>query len=402
MKASARIIQSSTPDELNLDALPPHVNGGTPSKISALPITSFTYPEGDDPTSLLGADDYLNRGGGMFFVSYAGVGKSSWIMDACMMWALGRPWLGIRCAKPLKSLIIQSEDSNRYIGKIQSSFAHVNALNPDQIQQVGNNCLVARLKGVFGAAFFTELKALTNLHQPDLVVINPVYIFAEGDIGRSEFAQPFLANLEAVNHAERFGYILVHHTGKPAKQSNGKRTETEDWESAYMGFGSSYFANWPRCSAMLEPVAGAEGRYMLKLGKGRYNAGVTKEVQQGAGTRTEPATQIAIRHSRALMPVSGKNRPVFYWDIDNGPPAEEEAKSKGGRPPSLNFSEYLSVFPRTRATAQTFAEILRSANSKQPTSKTPFFGAIKEQVLLGVLGRDDTNPNRPKFWLNVD
>ena len=178
-------------------------------------ISDFAYPSDDDPNILIGKDDYLGKGGGLLFVSHAGAGKSSWVMDACMMWGLGRTWMGLRCARPLRSLIIQAEDSDRYIGKIASSFAFKNRLDEKETSQLGENCMIVRLKGVSGHAFFTELKRLTELHQPDLVIVNPIYLYAEGDIGRSEFAQPFLIGLDQVNKDEKFAYILIHHTGKP-------------------------------------------------------------------------------------------------------------------------------------------------------------------------------------------
>lgn len=331
-------------------------------ELVARPITSYAYPSDDDPNILLGSDDYLGRGGGLLFVSHAGAGKSSWAMDACMMWALGRAWMQIKAHIPRKILIIQAEDSDRYIGKIFTSFAHVNKLTAEDLALLTKNCIIIRLKGVSGLAFFAALKKLTDQHQPDLVIINPLYLYADGDITRSEFAQPFLLALDAINKAEKWGYILIHHTGKPAaRDKSGKRAEIEDWESAYMGFGSSYLANWPRATILLEPVPGTQGRYQIKLGKGGLNAGVTKEVEQGAGFRLEPHTRISIRHSREKMPIDGKDRPVYYWEIDDEAPPEE-AKGKGGRPSKYKIAEYLRFIPLTRALADTAPRLFRAMN----------------------------------------
>lgn len=335
----------------------------TTTQRKPVPITSFTYPQDKDPNILLGNDDYLGRGGGMLFVSHAGAGKSSWIMDACMMWALGKPWMGIKSNGPLRSLIIQAEDSDRYIGKVFASFAHVNKLTLDEHAQLTNNCLIVRRKGLTGGAFERELSTLCAQFKPDLVALNPIYLFAEGDITKSEYAQPFLVGLDRVNRDERWAYILIHHTGKPVRAANGKRPDVEDWESAYMGFGSSYFANWPRCSALLEPVADNPGHYTIKLGKGGLNAGVTKKVEQGIGYRLEPATRISIRHSTDRMPVNGQDKPVFYWEVDDQPPVPSVGESpKRGRPNAYDIKDFFRWIPTTREQAKPSAQIYRDTN----------------------------------------
>lgn len=353
--------------------------------VVARPLIAFTYPTEDDPNILLGKDDYLGRGGGMLFVSHAGAGKSSWVMDACLMWGLGKPWMGIRCSKPLRSLIIQAEDSDRYMGKIAASFAYVNKLTPAETHALSENVLIARVKGVSGAAFFAEVKRLTDLHQPDLVIVNPIYLYAEGDIGRSEFAQPFLLGLDAINKEEKFAYILIHHTGKPqAKNNKGQRAEVEDWESAYMGFGSSYLANWPRCTALLEPVAGESGRFLIKLGKGGLNAGVTKEVDQGAGTRTEPCTRIAIKHSADKMEVGGKSKPVYYWQIDDTAIAQEQT-TKSGRPTKYQLRDYLYIIPKHNEPGKTKNVMLKFATDDTGIKETAFRDLLNDAVKDGYL-----------------
>lgn len=358
----------------------------------ALPITQFKYPSDADPNILLGSDDYLGRGGGMLFISHAGAGKSSWVMDACMSWAIGRPWMGIRCNGPLRTLIIQAEDSDRYTGKVHESFSFVQKLAEAETTTLGLNCVIARVKGVCGASFFAELRRLAAKHKPDLVVINPIYIYAEGDISRSEFAQPFLVGLDAVNKEEKFGYILVHHTGKPgAKDKDGKRAEVEDWESIYMGFGSSYLANWPRCSALLEPRPQQRGKYMIKLGKAGLNAGVAKEVAQGVGTRLEPVTRINIRHSEQKMKVSGVERPVIYWEVDteiygeNGQAGEQIVYAKPSRP--CEWEEIRRIF----STDITKALNMSGINRVRKEYTTCQFPSVQAAVLKaekeGILGK---------------
>ncbi len=363
------------------------------------PITSYAYPSDDDPNMLLGSDDYLGRGGGLLFVSHAGAGKSSWAMDACMMWALGRAWMQIKAHHPRKTLIVQAEDSDRYIGKIFASFAHVNQLTEADLELLKKNCIIVRLKGVSGPAFFAELSRLTTEHQPDLVVINPIYLYAEGDITRSEFAQPFLLGLDAVNRAEKFAYILIHHTGKPTQKQNGKRAEVEDWESAYMGFGSSYLANWPRATILLEPVAGQSGSYQIKLGKGGFNAGVTKQVEQGAGFRDEPVTRIAVRHSKDRMVVNGRERPVFYWEIDPAAVPEEPVARRGGHKALALVQRFAAKIPRASDKAATIGQIHRAVGDLTDLTYNGFKKVILRAYEDEHLKMVERSGLGPCFWL---
>lgn len=384
------------------------VNGSVPmpgaspkrSSFRPAPITAYRYPESNDPNILLGSDDYLGRGGGMLFVSHAGAGKSSWIMDGCMTWALGQPWMGIKPNGKLRSLIVQAEDSDRYIGKISASFAHVHSLDDETAHEVGERCQIVRVKGVSGPLFFNELRLLIAETKPDLVIINPIYLYAEGDIGRSEFTQPFLLALDALNKEEKFAYILIHHTGKPqAKGKDGKRAEVEDWESAYMGFGSSYLANWPRCTALLEPVSGKAGSYMIKLGKGGLNAGVTKPTVTGNGT--EPVTRIAIKHSTARLP---NGRPVYYWDrdteADNDANEPDKPVRSGGRPKQYTIGQCVDFMPRSRETAQTKQILYRYAKDALGISDSSFKNLLNEAVEAKVAFRALNPPSGFVYWMN--
>ncbi|MDP1580994.1 MAG: DnaB-like helicase N-terminal domain-containing protein [Candidatus Didemnitutus sp.] len=360
-------------------------------------LIDFPYPDAGDPNILLGSDDYLGRGGGMLFVSHGGAGKSSFIYDGALTWALGEPLFGIRANGKLKILIIQAEDSERYVGKIAQSFAYKHSLSTAQRDHLRTHVVIIHLKGVTGAAFLSQLSNLVDEHLPDLVILNPIYLYAEGDITRSEFAQPFLVGLDAINKDARFGYIIVHHTGKPSqKNPSGKRAELQDWETIYMGFGSSYFANWPRCSALLEPRGKEHGAYWLRLGKAGGNAGVTRLVAQGAGQRLEPCTKIGVRYCRDTMDVKGKPRPVIYWELDET--AEEEAaqepkdfqkRKRGGGGGKHNIDEVLACFSKGEANAQPLLSAVRKAVETLGMKRGTFMDYRQDFFNSGQIKKDD-------------
>jgi hypothetical protein len=311
-------------------------------------ITEFTYPADDDPDMLIGGEDFVGRGGALFLVSVTGSGKSPLQLDMCQDWALGRPWHGLKCCSPLKSLIIQHEDSDRYLGKIRSSYAFYNHLTAEQEALLKKNVIVRSLRGCNGPDFYRELERLKRLHNPDVIGINPLYLYAEGDISKSEHALRAITSLEKVNADRRAAYFIVHHTGKPPKKDSQQYDEMQDWESIYMGIGSSYWANWPRGSAFLQPTD-EPGHYVLRLGKGAMNAGLVQKVQQGAGYRFETVTHINLKHSTGKIRIADRDRPMVFWEADgNG------VSSNG-----TNGSAKPSLVPRKLTAGQTLETFLQ-------------------------------------------
>jgi hypothetical protein len=376
----------------------------------SVPLISLQYPADDDPDILLGAEDYLGRGGIMLGIAHAGAGKSSFLYDACMTWGLGRPWMGIRASRPMRILVIQSEDSERYCGKIAASFVHAHNLSGDERSLLEKNVHIVGMVGVTGQAFFSEMQRLVVLHEPDIVAINPIYDYAEGDIAKAEAAKPFLDGLAWVNRFKKFAYVLIHHTGKPTPKDNkGKRAQVEDWESVYMGYGSSYFANKPRCSWLLEPRAGKSGRYALKLGKAGRNAGVVREVDDGhGGRRVEPVTSIPMRHSQGRIVVHGKERPLVLWEPDewdsdeNQPAAQEAAKpapkpepvKKGGKPMRFADEWMCCYFPASTAEAESIGIIFKRALGGSGVAKSTFYDARDRMHQNGWIEQLDLGPWR--------
>lgn len=368
----------------------------------AKPITDFAYPSSEDPNVLLGSDDYLGRGGGMLIVSHGGAGKSSLAINLAMTVGLGEPFHGIRANGKLRVLIVQWEDSERYTGKVAQSFIYKRKLTPEQIATVRENVKCVRVKGVTGAKFFRLLEKLTEEHLPDLVIINPIYLYAEGDISRPEITQAFLVGLDTVNKAERFGYILIHHTGKPSNNAatkGGKKVEKQDWETTYMGFGSSFFANWPRCSMLLEPRENAPGRFTLRLGKAGSNAGVMRKIETPGGFIYEPTTRIPLRYSGDTVPIGNRNRPCIYWEYDEEADqqepqaaAEESARANrtrtrgGGK---YNTSEVVQLAPAGEENAIPLARIVKAAKDTLGMKQSTLMDYRLDFLNTGVWQKND-------------
>jgi DnaB-like helicase N terminal domain/AAA domain len=326
------------------------------------PATDFTYPADDDPDILIGGEDFVGRGGALFLVSVTGAGKSPLQLDMCMDWALGRPWHGLRSAGPIKSLIIQHEDSDRYLGKIIGSYVFANKLTPEEEAMLRENLIVKSLRGCNGPDFYRELARLKRRHRPKMIGINPLYLYAEGDISKSEPALRAITNLERVNADRESAYFIIHHTGKPPKRDDKQFSELEDWEAIYMGIGSSYWANWPRASMFLQPTEDL-GHYVLRLGKGAMNAGITHQVPQGAGYRLEAVTQIPLKHSTSKIKVEGRERPLILWEADGEGGGGGNGKSARKISAGLDLELFLRYFPNPGSPARSIQVIYKLART---------------------------------------
>lgn len=381
---------------------------------ASVPLVSFEYPTQRDPNVLLGDDDYLGRGGGMVLISYAGAGKSSLVMQQALCWGMGRPAFGLRSNGALKVLIVQGEDSPRYLGKVAASFVEANKLDATQRKLLERNVLVQEVKGIAGQQFLSLLERLVKKHEPDLVIINPVYLYVEGDISNSADVKPFLLGLDRINAEKKFGWLLVHHTGKPTgKDAKGQRAELDNWETMYMGIGSSFWANWPRASAMLEPRASAsDGRhYWLKFGKGWQNAGIVREVEVNGEKKMERINRVALCYSDKTIEVAGEKRPLISWEYDEEgarefadkqQTARENGRKSSGRPREYDFAAIRPTLQRTAGVpekAQGFNMLHRTANDVLAISKASFNRLLKEAVAAGEIKQHAGGPLVGRYWV---
>lgn len=333
-------------------------------------IKQLPYPKRDDSSMLVG-NDWLNRGGAALLVSYAGQGKSSLTFSMAAHWSIGRDFHGLKPKAALRILIIQAEDDNRYMGKLAASAQVGMGLNPEEIDRMNENLMIVRDKSHLGPEFFPMIRHYAQHHQPDLIIINPIYLYAAGDITRNEVAAEFIVGLETANADQRFAYMLVHHTGKPAgKDTKGNRAKVDSWETMYMGFGSSFLANYPRCTMMLEPSA-EMGRYNLRFGKGVTNAGIYESVPTSHGySLPKPTDRIPLKYSDRKMVVYGNEEKVIFWEKDDSARDEDKPDSSESTKKDEGdgwVKDYLTMFDEVNPIA--FSQLLRLVQNIDGASK---------------------------------
>jgi ABC-type uncharacterized transport system fused permease/ATPase subunit len=87
------------------------------------PPSYYTIKPTSDSSVLLG-NRYLNRGDGLIISGSSGMGKSSLELQMAAVWALGNDFFGITSNGPMRSVIIQSEDSDGDIAEVWASIIY--------------------------------------------------------------------------------------------------------------------------------------------------------------------------------------------------------------------------------------------------------------------------------------
>jgi len=337
------------------------------------PFGSFPLPDENDPTSLFGRNRYISRGDGVLIVGSSGMGKSVFNYEWAALAALGKPFLGIETKRPLKSLIIQSEDSDGDVSEICFSITVAHQFTDEEREQVRANVLFIHEKVARGDAFIAKLRQWCEKHKPDLVWINPLHAYAGCDITDATLMGNFLrGGINVVNRHDLFAFMVVHHTPKPI---TGKGIPDKKWhEFMYEAAGSAELVNWARAVITIKPTE-SEGKFNIVLAKRGRRAGVMLS-KPGAGdgiTRLEPTLKIPVQHSTETVMITGRKHPfhLTHWETRDPDP---EAAPEGGRFVEQYPDHVLIVYYPAGATAgASLSSVQRQASENEGIGRTTFY-----------------------------
>jgi RecA-family ATPase len=247
-------------------------------------VADFTsYQEEADPDTLLG-NRWLTKGGSCLWFGPSGAGKSTLCMQAAVSWAAGRDFFGIRCERPLKSLVVQAEND---LGDEAQMFKGViRGLRLERDTSWHSNLVVVRNCTHTGDQFVDFLERLHAKHRPDLIWVDPLYAYLGGDVSDQGLVSRFLRNrLNAFLQASGAILFMVHHISKPPREKTPQRASLAQYAAA----GSSELNNWARAVIALEPEE-AEGQFQLRLVKRGKRAGMLNHYRT-------PCTSLPVSHS---------------------------------------------------------------------------------------------------------
>lgn len=207
-----------------------------------VPLFDLKLPEHGDPDELL-KHRFLCRRGGCLLVGPSGIGKSSFVIQVLVQWAIGRSAFGIEPTRPLKSLLIQSENDDGDLAEMREGVLSGMPLLPDERERAAraiDTCHATSLVSDEVGDYIRE-KAVGY----DLVFLDPAFGFLGGDAMQARDVTHFLR--EVINPAIAevgCAIVIVHHTNKYT--SEGNKGQARAMDSAYAGSGSAEWTNWPR------------------------------------------------------------------------------------------------------------------------------------------------------------
>jgi hypothetical protein len=248
---------------------------------------------------LIGPGRWLTRGSGCMLVAPTGSGKSTWCASQAFAWGLGRESLGFIPARPLKSLVIQSEDDTGDLQRMCQGILAVLDPSANERQQIRENVLLVTEQAATGAYFLeTFLPPLIEQVRPDLLWINPLSAFFGSDLkDQKESAGFFRQGLNPLMTKFRFTTFCIHHIPKPTKE----RSEWSGSTLAYAGSGSADIPNWSRETLVLREVK-----------PGLFEMVATKRWRH-LGWRTADGLPTQVRHI-----AHGRNGDQVWRDADSG------------------------------------------------------------------------------------
>jgi len=180
----------------------------------------------------------LPKQGRMIFFGPRKSWKSMLAMNLAFSLAQGEPFLGFDCLQQ-KVLLIQLELSKALYRERVMKYLTGHKLTASQVPGLDIlSTYYLKLDRPAGSSF---LDRTVGEHEPEILIVDPVYKVLSGDVVRSYDVLKLMDNLDMVIQRYKIGVILIHHARQSLVDSSGQEIDRGVEEL----MGSSYFGNWP-------------------------------------------------------------------------------------------------------------------------------------------------------------
>ena len=342
----------------------------------------------DDENSLIGYENrFLSRGGSWVWVAPSGVGKSTLLTDFCLHASSGSDWHGIKFRKPMKTLVVQAENDEGDIAEQFGGSKRTGNFTREQFENGLSNIVIFHETELTRDGFCKSLERRIIGTKAELVCIDPLLSYAGDDISLQSVASQFLRNwLQPVLKRTGAIAIIIHHTGKPAREGNGQRGWSES-DFAYLGLGSSEITNWSRAVSTFTQVGQDSGVYRFLIAKRGKRAGL-RDLSTG-----EPTNCIYLQHS-------GKG---LGWERCEAPEVVEKPRN-GGRVSKLSDDNVISPFKGATSSLRK-DRLIAQLQTVHDVSQKTVRDAVSRLLLANVIKLESTSPRdgggTPYEWLTL-
>lgn len=241
-----------------------------PQRSVAVSLVALADQPIEPGETLLGTGNcrWLERGAVALLVAPSGVGKSHIAAQAAVCWACGLPAFGLPPTNgPLRVMILQAENPPNDSRQIAHGMIEGLGLTNEERAMVDRNTRQIWLPGHTGDAFLATARSILAEWPADLLFIDPLAGFADGDLTRPEIVQRFCrAGLGRLAVESKCGLLVCHHVPKPNPNRDPSKLGVYDFQ--YIGAGSAdLVANWPRAVLTLQTLT--RGEFLLRAAKRR-------------------------------------------------------------------------------------------------------------------------------------
>lgn len=312
-----------------------------------------------DPQSNLLGNRWLTREGSLFVVAPSGHGKSSFSIQCAILWALGRVAFGIKPARPLRILLLESEDDDADNSSFVQVLRTMNLSKTDRELLAANTRLEFR-RDLSGERFFQATDQFLTDYPADILLVNPLTGFCTIDLKDENQMNTFLRNqLNSVMAKHHCAPVIVAHMPK----TQVSQIQDKEWyEWMYILSGCVTLTNWARAILVFVPSS-VRGTYRFITAK--------RPAQSGW---LEP--EYYFQHSKEFIRADGGNElEVIQWI-----PASEAQITEAQPEPKIRKSKKANI---TEALIHSKMPLL------EEFSRESFITWFKEQFHHGYHTADD-------------
>lgn len=273
----------------------------------------------EDTGEVLIGNDWLERGGSCLMSAASGIGKSVLEIQMAALFALGKPFVGLKVTRPLKSVIIFAENSNRDNARalrgIVEQMGHMDmGLEDDQLELLNRNVVFRECYSANGQEFVRLARQIAIEEKPDLMWLDPIAAYAGDDVGKQTVISDFCrSGLHPIAKDLGFAWFIINHFTKPSGDGAKARKGWTNSDHQYRGAGSYDLTGWSRAGITISEHS--NGIFQMRFAKRGIRAGATHP----DGSHTEI---VWMQHSAKGV----------YWEQINPPEETAPSDQKGGKP----------------------------------------------------------------------